>query len=133
LEESVRDYARLRLTHSREELETARQNIANGHHRAAASRAYYAVFYMASAALFAKSITRSKHSAVEAAFSQFLVKPGEIEPEFSRIYQMTRRQREDADYAEEPVLDKESAQQTLENAESFVDRIERYLRETGVL
>lgn len=133
MEESVRDYARIRLTHAREELETARQNIANGHYRAAVSRSYYAVFYMASAALFAKSITRSKHSAVEAAFSQYLVKPGEIESEFSRYYQMTRRQREEADYAEEPTLDLESARQTLANAESFVDRIERYLGENGIL
>ncbi len=88
---------------------------------------------MASAALFAKSIVRSKHSAVEAAFSQYLVKPGEIEPEFSRIYQMTRRQREEADYADEPVVDEDSAKQILADAERFVDRLERYLREMGIL
>ena len=55
MEEHGRAYARLRLEMAREELETARDNIARGHHRAAVSRAYYAVFYIASAALFSQS------------------------------------------------------------------------------
>ena len=133
MEEPVRAYARLRLERAREELETSRENIANGHIRAAVSRAYYAVFYMASAALFSQSVQRAKHSGVESAFSQYLVKPGYIEPEFSRIYQKARRQREEADYADIPVIDEESARQTLAEAERFVDRLERFLRDVGVL
>jgi uncharacterized protein (UPF0332 family) len=93
VEEHIRAYARLRLEYAREELETARDNIVHGHFRAAISRAYYAVFYMASAALFSQSVQRTKHSGVESAFSKFLVKPGYIEPEFSRLYQRARRQR----------------------------------------
>lgn len=133
MEESVRAYAHLRLERAREELETAHQNIAQGHFRAAVSRAYYAVFYMASAALFSQSVQRAKHSGVESAFSQHLVKPGYIEPEFSRLYQRARRQREEADYADEPEIDVTSAQQTLADAERFVDRLERFLREIGAL
>jgi len=97
VEESIRAYACLRLERAREELETSRENIAHGHVRAAVSRAYYAIFYMASAALFSQSVQRAKHSGVESAFSQYLVKPGHIEPEFSHIYQQARRQREEAD------------------------------------
>jgi uncharacterized protein (UPF0332 family) len=100
VEEPVQAYARLRLERAREELETARENIVHGHYRAAVSRAYYAVFYMASAALFSQSVQRAKHSGVESAFSQFLVKTGHIEPEYSRLYQRARRQREEADYAD---------------------------------
>lgn len=51
MEESVRAYARLSIERAREELQTAQENIAHGRWRAAVSRAYYAVFYMASAAL----------------------------------------------------------------------------------
>jgi uncharacterized protein (UPF0332 family) len=40
----VREYARLRLTRAREELETAEENITHGRYRAAVSRAYYAIF-----------------------------------------------------------------------------------------
>jgi uncharacterized protein (UPF0332 family) len=132
VEEHIRAYAQLRLDRAREELETARDNIAHGHFRAAVSRAYYAVFYMASAALFSRSVQRAKHSGVESAFSQYLVKPGDIEPEFSRLYQRARRQREEADYAEE-LIDEVAARQTLADAECFVDRLERFLREVGAL
>lgn len=41
MEEPVRAYARLRLEMAREELDTARSNIAHGRFRAALSRAYY--------------------------------------------------------------------------------------------
>jgi len=133
VEEHIRAYARLRLERAREELETARENVAHGHYRAAVSRAYYAVFYMASAALFSQSVQRVKHSGVESAFSQFLVKSGQIEPEFSRLYQRARRQREEADYADDPNIDQGTAQQTLDDAKCFVDRLEQFLRQTGAL
>lgn len=133
MEERVRAYAQLRLERAHEELETVRHNIAHGHFRAAVSRAYYAIFYMASAALFSQSIQRAKHAGVEAAFSQYLVKTGQIEPEFSRLYQQARRQREEADYAEDLVIDEATAKQILTDAERFVERIERYLREQGAL
>ena len=88
---------------------------------------------MASAALFSQSVQRAKHSGVESAFSQYLVKPGDIEPEFSRLYQRARRQREEADYADEPNVDETTARQTLADAERFVDRLERFLRDVGAL
>lgn len=133
MEEHVRAYARIRLERAREELETARQNIEQGHYRAAVSRAYYAIFYMASAALFTKSVIRSKHSAVEAAFSQYLVKSGDIEPQFSRLYQATRRQREEADYATELNIDESVALQIVSDAETFVNRLEQFLYNAGAL
>ena len=133
MEEHVRDYARLRLERAREELATASENIAHGRYRAAVSRAYYAVFYVASAALFSQSIQRTKHSGVESAFAEFLVRPGHIEPEFSRLYQKARRQREEADYAEDADVDEATARQTLADAARFVDRLESFLGEIGAL
>ena len=133
MEEPIRAYARLRLERAREELETAAENIAHGHYRAAVSRAYYAVFYMASAALFSQSVQRRRHSGVESAFAQYLIKPGHIEPEFGRLYRQARRLREEADYAEEPMVDETSARQALADATRFVDRVEQFLRQTGAL
>jgi uncharacterized protein (UPF0332 family) len=88
---------------------------------------------MASAALFSQGIQRRKHSGVESAFSQFLVKPGHIEPEFSRIYQQARRQREEADYADVINLDQTMTQQVLTGAERFVGRVERFLNDADAL
>jgi uncharacterized protein len=133
VEEYVRAYARLRLKMAREEVQPARDHMARGHYRAAVSRAYYAVFYMASAALFTASVTRAKHSGVESAFSEYLIKPGHIEVEYGRLYQKARRQREEADYAEDTVIDEATTGQIIADAERFVDRLERYLEQVGAL
>lgn len=133
MEEHVRAYAHLRLAMAREELDTARENIAHMRYRAAVSRAYYAVFYIASAVLFSQSVVRGKHSGVESAFSEYLVKPGYVEVEFGRLYQKARRQREEADYAEDAIIDEAIARQTLTDAERFVDRLEGFLKHAGAL
>jgi uncharacterized protein (UPF0332 family) len=88
---------------------------------------------MASAALFSQSIQRAKHSGVESAFAEFLVRPGHIEPEFGRLYQRARRQWEEADYADDVDVDEAAARQMLAAAVRFVDRLERFLREVGAL
>ena len=78
-------------------------------------------------------VSSAANTPVEAAFSQFLVKSGQIEVEFSRFYQQARRQREEADYADLVNIDQATAQQTVLNAERFVDRLEDFLRDAGVL
>lgn len=83
--------------------------------------------------MFSQSIERVKHSGIESAFSQFLVKPGLIEQEYSRLYQQARRQREKADYVDEATIDEVIAQQVLADAERFVDRIKQFLNEIGAL
>lgn len=133
MDERIRAYARLRLDRAREDLETARENIASDRFRAAINRSYYAMFHIASAALLTQAVKRSKHSGVQAAFAEFLVKPGRIEPEFSRLYRRSRSQREAADYQDEFVADEATARQALADAERFVERVERFLREVGAL
>ncbi len=86
----------------------------------------------AALAAYVRQVTAA-YANVESAFSQDLVKPGRIEPEFSRLYQRARRQREEADYAEESVIDEATARQTLADAERFVERLERFLREVAAL
>lgn len=133
MEEYVRSYAGLRLERAREELQTAEENIANGRFRAAVSRCYYAMFYMASAALFSQSVQRSKHSGVESAFAEHLIKSGQIETEYSRSYQRVRRLREEADYAERVEIDEMTARQSLVEAKGFVTRVEKFLIEVEIL
>ena len=68
-------------------IEKARRNIRSakllleaGHNDIAVSRAYFAMFYAASAVLLALGERRSKHAAVVAAFGQCVTKPGLLPP-----------------------------------------------------
>ena len=125
---------RLRLTKAREDLLVAQEILQSGHWRAAVNRAYYAVFHIASAALLWHDTERRKHSAVEASFNQVLIKPGFVEREYSHIYKAAREWREDQDYSDfARPLDQPTANQIVEDAERFINRLERYLRELGAI
>ena len=104
-----------------------------GYHNVAVSRAYYAMFYAATALLTSQGISRSKHSGVHSAFGQYFVKPGLIEPEYSRMLVNTFRLRLDSDYEVSLTLNKTSAEDTLRDAEQFVERAETYLQQEGYL
>jgi uncharacterized protein (UPF0332 family) len=123
-----------RLERAKDDIETARLDLDAGKWRGAAIRAYYTVFHVASAALLWHDQERVKHSAVEAAFGQVLVKPGHIEPEHFRIYRDARRMREQQDYEfTAPPLAEEKARQVVADCERFVERLTRYLREAGAI
>ena len=131
-EETRRIIIKVRLEKCKEDLQAARELLRLGFLRAAVNRAYYGVFHITSAALLTFDIERSKHSGVQSAFSQYLVKPGRVEPEYSKIYGRARRLREDYDYADElRDLDEKITADLLADAERFVARMERYLREVG--
>jgi len=133
VDEETRSIARIRLEKAQDDLKVARALIEQVGYRQAISRAYYAVFAIASAALLVQQIARKKHSGVESAFNQFLVKPGLIEPEYAAIYQKAFRARQEADYADISEFSESRARTVLSESERFVERIERYLREVGAI
>lgn len=74
MDQATREAIRQDLANSHDELETARILHREGKYRQALSRAYYAVFYAATALLGSKQVKRAKHSGVQSAFGQFFVK-----------------------------------------------------------
>jgi uncharacterized protein (UPF0332 family) len=132
--ETKRTYISIRVTKAQEDLATAQEMLQLAHWRGAINRAYYAVFHIASAALLWLDIERSKHSGVQAAFNQFLVKPGVIEDEYSQIYKEARDWREEQDYRDlvRP-LDQATTDQIVHGAVRFVARLERYLRDVRAI
>jgi uncharacterized protein (UPF0332 family) len=113
-------------------LNTAQANLDARDLRATVNRAYYAVFYSASAVLLTEGIERRKHSGVISAFREYLIKPGLIEAEYSNIYGEAMVIREDADYAVQIPVDAEMAETALKQAYRFVQRMRRYLVERGL-
>jgi uncharacterized protein (UPF0332 family) len=79
-------------------------------------------------------LSRSKHSAVIAAFRQHFVKSGLIEDEYSDIYGRVMDDRHKADYdIVESTVDPIRAQTDLEDARRFVKQVEQYLKQEGWL
>ncbi|MBI4670807.1 MAG: HEPN domain-containing protein [Chloroflexi bacterium] len=122
------------IERARQALADAQADLERGSIAAAANRAYYTVYYLATAVLFVLDVVRAKHEGVISAFGEYMVKTKRIEPEYSKILVRAFKLRVDADYAEEwKLLNPESAKQIVADAEKFVARMEEYLREVGAL
>jgi uncharacterized protein (UPF0332 family) len=121
------------LAGSREALQSARYNLDGGFYGVAVSRAYYAFFYAATGLLLTQDITRSKHSAVLAAFREQFVKPGVFPISDSRAYGEAFELRNVTDYEMMGKADEAQARDVIENAECFIERCESYLTQKGYL
>jgi len=99
--------------------------------------AYYAAFYMATAALYAVNVVRNKHAGVRDGLSEFLVKPQLLEESYKDIYSRLMNARVNVNYRpfqdEDKMLTDNQARQLLVDAERFIARMERFLRERGAL
>ena len=127
------DYLKAKLDRGKEDLDDARDLFQQGKYRLSINRAYYAVFHVVSASLIAMGHTRSKHSGVEAAFHQYLIKPGLLEPEHGVTYKLARKLREDADYGIDKIVTEEIAKDMLERCEYLTNQVEQYLYQSGLL
>ncbi len=133
MDEHTKVIINIRLKKAKEDIATAHDLIALGRVRGAVNRAYYAIYHLATAVLLTQDIERSKHSGVQSAFGQYLIKPGLIEPEYGRILTSARKAREASDYADRLELDEEAARRVVADADRFVARMEEYLTNAGVL
>lgn len=72
------------LRKARQSINAGRLLLDGGYPGFAASRAYYAMFYMAQALLEGEGLAFSKHSAVIAAFGKHFVRTNRVPVEFHR-------------------------------------------------
>ncbi len=127
-------YINIRLKKAREDLLNAQNDMENGYFRGAVNRAYYTIFHVASAVLLWHDIERAKHSGVQSAFGELLIKTGLIEPEYGLIYSRARKLREQQDYDIQALTpEKASVEMIVNEALKFTDRIEAYLAQVGAI
>jgi uncharacterized protein (UPF0332 family) len=104
----------------------ARLLAGNGFGAQAVSRAYYAAFYAAEAALLHVGETRAKHSGVVSAVGRLLVRERRLDERAGRLLRSLFERRSQADY-ELVEVPADEAQRAFEDAELVVELIERWL------
>ncbi len=117
------------LERAEQALEVSRQLLANGHLPDAISKAYYAMFYAANAALRAQDIGVSKHSAVIAEFGKVYAKTGSIDPRLHRALIDAFDERQEADYNVFLEVEEQQVRQRVEDAQAFVEAVRSYLQQ----
>lgn len=93
----------------------------------AASRAYYAMFYIAEAFLEGEGLAFSRHSAVISAFGQQFANMGRVPVEFHRNLIAAEQIRRQADYNLAPGLTEAQAAEQISRAEQFLEIAEQLL------
>jgi uncharacterized protein (UPF0332 family) len=121
----------LYLDRAHVDLQAAQSNLNQGFHGVAITRAYYAMFYAASALLTSQGISRSKHAGVHSAFGEHFVKTGLIEPEYAKMLGHAFDSRLDSDYDVAFTPERALGEEVLHDARRFVERVESYLRQAG--
>jgi len=104
-------------------LDHARQIFDIGLFDDAISRAYYAMFYAAKAALLSKGLDLRKHSASIAKFREMFVTTGKVDAEYLHYLGQAQSARERSDYAPFATTSSEGAKEILEAAETFIAKV----------
>ena len=115
------------LARSRQELEAARVLVREGFGEQSISRAYFAAFFAAEAALLVLGETRSKHSGVISAFGKRVVRDGGLDESVGRLLRSLFERRNQADYGSAS-LTLEEAEVALRDAEQYVDAVAAWIK-----
>ncbi len=102
-------------------VEDAQILIDNLRPAAAVTRAYYAMFHAATAALTSKGIQRKSHRGILSAFGEHLIKTGEIDKKFHKSLHEVFELRQQTDYNPVVDIDNYQAKEILTKAIDFVD------------
>lgn len=108
-------------------LAAAETLLAGGFVDFAASRAYYAAFYAATALLLNKEKSFSKHSGVIGAIHKHFVKPGVLEKRVGKNLNWLFELRSLGDYGVTGHVPQEEARQAIQVAGEFVVQVKLFL------
>lgn len=95
----------------------------------AVSRAYYTAFHAAKAVLLTEGLTTEAHQGVVNLFGLHFVKTGKFDKKFGRMLVNLKDDREDGDYEIFSAIDKEIAEEAVNEAREFLKEAKRYLEQ----
>lgn len=109
-------------------LSTARQALNIEDYDSCVSRCYYAMFFVAEAALVTKNLSASSHKGAICLFGEHFIKAGIFERRLGKALKDAYDKRLVGDYGVGFAVTKEHAQDLLETAQGFVQTLKNYLQ-----
>lgn len=128
MEEDVKNLISGQIEKAEEKLQAARSLFQSAFWDDAISRAYYAVFHAASAALLSEGVTAKTHEAVKTLFGLYFIRTGKIENSYGRTIRELKDDREHGDYDVFTSFGREDAEKAIQEAERFLERIGKFLK-----
>jgi uncharacterized protein (UPF0332 family) len=116
------------LERAKTNLEAAKELVEKAFYDIAASRAYYAAFYAASALLLNKDIDTSKHSGVIALIHQYFVKTGKLDKEQGKNLNWLFELRSVGDYGVLEHVASGEARRAIQVAQKFFKSVKEIIQ-----
>lgn len=117
------------INQAEKRLHAARHLFDEGFYDDSVSRAYYSMYFSASAIFQVMGITIKTHKGLVARFGLDFVNNGIIERSYGRALRIAEELRSEADYSISRNISKDEAENALLDAEMFLDRIKRAIEE----
>jgi hypothetical protein len=118
------------LNRANEALRAARLLLRGGELRDAVSRAYYAMFHAARAALHQKGVTAKTHKGIQLMFDTHIVKEGLLSREYGEMFRTAFNLRQRCDYEVYAEPNRSETEGAVTSAEKFIKKIEELLKQT---
>ena len=116
------------LKQAKERIESAETLLKIRNYRDAMSRAYYAFFDAASAALLTKGLVAKTHHGLIILFEKHFIKTKEVPMKIGRWLAKAKQAREEADYERRKEISQESVKTAVQSAKEFVKEIEKLIK-----
>lgn len=123
----MKEHTRNLLDKAHHAIHAAEILLREGEMDSAAGRAYYAMFYVASALLAEHGLRASKHSGVHALFGEHFVKSGRIDAKFHRFLLDAFDRRLHADYSFETAITEAEVITMIAETREFMARVQSLL------
>lgn len=110
-----------------ERLKVAERLFSEGYYEDAVSRAYYAMYHAAKAALATVNVFPKTHEGVVAEFGRRFVLSGVLPKELGKSLADVKASRETYEYSVTAIVDRMEAEAILSDAKVFVNKVKEYL------
>ncbi len=118
-----------RVARAKESLAATKDLFANGYYNDAASRMYYASFYILLAYICAKQLKAETHKRVQIVFHE-LIKTGLIDEKFSKLYSKLFNRRFESEHAEFVNYAIADVKPLISEVEEFIITVEKLIIST---
>lgn len=118
------------LERSNQSIEAARELTKDGYFDFAASRAYYAAFYAATAVLLSGGFEFKNYSGVIVAIHQKFVKTGKLDKRHGKNLNWLFELRDIGDYGVTLHIQKQEAENAIEAAKAFLQAVNNLIKDS---
>lgn len=132
-DESAVELSKYRLETAEDTYRMAELCFENEGYRDAVNRSYYATFYALRAVLVLEGVDFKRHKDVVAYFNQHYVATEKFERELGKRIGRLKTMREDCDYDDFYVIERDEVLTQLETAEMVIGAVKVYLESRGVM